>query len=338
MRKLSIALVLGLSLFSAHALAIPSWLIPSPVTVAIQVGQWMVSADRQEVYQIRVQGVGDSQVDARNQAFSYAVDRAVGSLIVTETEIQNDKLERREIINYNSGYVYDFDVIDQSYHQGRVYVLVDVVVRKSDIAERVFGKSSTEADIAGGKLDQALKSYSKQLDSGDRLVNAVLNDYPFKSFDISVEDSEYFLSATRTPVLRLTVNYQWDNKFLRSLEETVETTSSRIRNSSQHADYILAFRLWHSSKSIKYGVDYNRAQAYRNNLKQVVEISLYDHANQVVLTRCTGALNNAVKADHGVVIDPYFDETYSTEIDLINIDIANLSTYTVKAVRNCNYK
>lgn len=338
MRKLFASLVLGLSLFSALAFAIPSWLIPSPVTIAIQLGQWIVSDKNEPLYQIRVQGVGNSMEDARNQAFSYAVDSAVGSLIVTETEVVDQELKRHEIINYNSGYVYNFNVIDQTFYQGQVYVLMDVVVRKSDIADRVFGKSSSESDIAGGKLDGALKSFSKQLSNGDRLVNAVLSDYPYKSFDIKIKDAEYFFTANRNPVLRLLVNYQWNEKFLRSLKETVEITSSRIRNSSQHSDYIIAFRLWHSNKSINYGVDYHRAQAYNKNLKQVIEISLYNNSNQIVLTRCTSALDNAVKAGHGVLIDPHFDETYHTEINLNNVDIEELSNYTVKAVRNCNYK
>ena len=150
MRKLFAIMVLGLSMFSALTHAIPSWLIPSPVTIAIQVGQWILSADNENLYQIRVQGVGNNMEEARNQAFSYAVDSAVGSLVVTETEISNQELKRHDIINYNSGYVYNFDVIDQSFHNGRVYVLMDVVVRKSDIADRIFGKSSTESEIAGG--------------------------------------------------------------------------------------------------------------------------------------------------------------------------------------------
>lgn len=331
------ALLLGLSLFSAFAHAIPAWLIPGPASIALTLGQWIAS-DNEELYKITVQGVGNTEEEARNQAFSYAVDSAVGSLIVTETEIQNDKLERRELINYNSGYVYDFTQLDQSFHEGRVYVLMDVVVRRSDIADRVFGKSSTESDITGGNLGEALKSYKEQLDNGDRIINAVLSDYPYKSFEITVKDAEYTVDAWRTPVLKLRINYKWNEKYLDSLKEAVEVTSSRIRGKPESGDYVVGFQLWHSKNTKSYAVDGNRHWVYKENFKEIVEISLYNNQNQIVRTRCVGGLNDALDTQGSVIIDPYFDETYITEIELNGIDIEDLSRYTVKAVRKCNYK
>lgn len=330
-------LVLGLSLFSVLAHAVPAWLIPSPISIAISLGQWFDS-NNEELYKITVQGVGNTEEEARNQAFSYAVDSAVGSLIVTETEIQNDKLERRELINYNSGYVYDFTKLDQGFHEGRVYVLMDVVVRRSDIADRVFGKSSTESDIAGGNLGEVLKSYKEQLNNGDRIINAVLSDYPYKSFDITVKDAEYTVDAQRTPVLRLRINYKWNDKYLKSLKEAVEVTSSRFTGKPTSNDYLIGFQLWRSKNAKSYAVDGNRHWVYKENFKEIVEISLYNNQNQIVRTRCVGGLNDALNIQGDVIIDPYFDETYITKIELNGIDIGDLSRYTVKAVRKCNYK
>lgn len=51
---------------------------PSPIGIALSVGQWLLK-DRKKVYFIRVQGEGYSYEAAKQQAFATAVDRAVGA-------------------------------------------------------------------------------------------------------------------------------------------------------------------------------------------------------------------------------------------------------------------
>ncbi len=78
MRTFVLAILLGCS---APAIAVPSWVIPSPITIAIQVGKWLQSND-EEVYYVRVQSKGSTEGEARTEAFRLAVDQAVGSLLI----------------------------------------------------------------------------------------------------------------------------------------------------------------------------------------------------------------------------------------------------------------
>ena len=114
MRKIFASIVLGLGIISNPALsAVPDWIIPSPVTIAIQVGQWILFNDKtDELYYIRVQATGNTESQARTEAFRLAVDQAVGSLLVSENVIQNGDVTRRDLINYSSGYVYDFNYVN----------------------------------------------------------------------------------------------------------------------------------------------------------------------------------------------------------------------------------
>lgn len=221
MRKLFATCMLGLSMFSALAHAIPDWIIPSPITIALQVGKWMISQDNQEeVYYIRVQSKGATETEARNEAFRLAVDQAVGSLLVSETKIKNGNLQNHETINYSSGYIHDFEYVN--IHRGNEVVLqVDVWVKKSRIAERISVENSSSGKLQGGRIAESFRSLQEQDQAGDRLLKSVLADFPERAVNVQIKDIEY-LNQNRKPILQVTFYVWWKEKYIQALRETLQ--------------------------------------------------------------------------------------------------------------------
>lgn len=234
MRKLFASMVLGLSMFSALAHAIPDWIIPSPITIALQVGKWMILEDSDnEVYYIRVQSVGTTETEARTEAFRLAVDQAVGSLLVSETKIKNGSLQSHELINYSSGYIHDFEYVNIHQGSNKVTLQVDVWVKKSKIAERISLKNSDQGELQGGRIAESFRSLQEQDSAGDRLLKGVLEDFPERAVNINIKEIEY-INNNRTPILQVTFNVWWKEKYIQSLRETLQTVG---KEQSTNRDY-----------------------------------------------------------------------------------------------------
>ena len=322
--------------------AVISQIVPSPVAIVLQVGQWMIAEDtKEEVFYVRVQASGLTESEARKEAFRLAVDQAVGSLLVAETEIRNEQLIRHDVINYSSGYIYDFEYVNIYRGAGEVVLQVDVWVSKSDIATRIFGKSSADADIAGAKIDQSLKSLQIQQNNADRLTSVVLGDYPYKSYRITIKGSEQFITDQRQPVLRIRYDIGWDDNYLTSLRETLNVTSSRYKKEN----YIVFDSFWGKRRP-----DYIDAILYRlywDNLynKGATQlIQLWSHDGFELYKACLGTFidqrgDNAMQIGHsGIMINESYYRSFYHDINLTNIPLQNLDSYTIQAVRfkDCN--
>ncbi len=101
------ACLVGLSAPLAQAQLTPvltASLTPSPLGIALTVGKWIYdAATKQQVYYVEVAGEGPDPTQARDNGFRLATELALGSLISSETEVRNGRIQRDEIISYSSG-------------------------------------------------------------------------------------------------------------------------------------------------------------------------------------------------------------------------------------------
>jgi hypothetical protein len=205
----------------------------SPVSVALTVGQWVLK-DTKRVYQVRVTSTGKNPQDARQNAFRKAIELAVGSLVLGETEVKNDTLTRNEIISYSSGYVDDFKIINETGDS----VTMDVWVSDSKFAERIeaMGQSS-DAKVNGHQMRSDWDRRQAQEDTaelrrkdGVRLMNAVLADYPRAAYKVSINKTSLLKSKSGSPILSFLVKIEFNDKYADSLAEALVLTRDGVIN------------------------------------------------------------------------------------------------------------
>jgi hypothetical protein len=224
------ALVSVLCAIALTAQAGPPVLI-SPVSVAITVGKWVLK-DRIEAYYVRVEAYGLDEADARDQAFRLAVNQAVGSLLLSETEIRNRNLVRHDITNYSSGYVHDFKVISKEPADKGINIVVDVWVRKSQLADRLLHESKQTAQVDGGRIAEQVASIQRQRNTGDRVLQTVLLDYPHRAFDIETGLTRVELDQSRRAILTVPIRVSWNSKYVEVLGEAVKNIN-QVNNCDQ---------------------------------------------------------------------------------------------------------
>ncbi len=228
-------LTLALLSFSLAAGAQTPWTFAS---TALTIGKW-ITAESKKVYYIQVRSEGYTPDEARRNGFSYAIDQAVGSIVVSEKEINSD-LVRNDIINYSSGYVENFKILSTT-AQGNKYVVVqDVWVSHSKIAERALVLGESNGNVMDKeKLNSDWEREKAKMMTADQrsrqasqLFNSIFNDYHRMAYTVKVEKMKVGNATYRRPYygettsrsLIITVALKSNDKYFDAIKEAIKTT------------------------------------------------------------------------------------------------------------------
>lgn len=286
MKQVAAALVLALGLNTqSPAGAIPDWLVPSPLTVALTVGQWITSSNGR-VYQVRVQSQADDARSALRQGLDDAVKLAVGSLIINENLVVDGDLRQSATGNYSSGFVERFQEVSRQQTDDGIALVLDVWVRDSRVSDRFAPAQNKSGEFQGNQVAESYLSWRKQRQSGDNLVALVLEDFSKQAFQAQVTNTQIERDTNRLDLI-VSVDFSWNPAYLDSLDEALARTSQKPSRDSVSEVRVL-------KKSQMFGSAYHfnddsKAQMldlvmFRN--PAVVSIELKDEVDQVLHRQC----------------------------------------------------
>lgn len=201
-----------------------SVLKPNPVSVIITVVPWLLK-DSERYYYVQVRGYGRTTEEARTQALRTAVDQAIGSVVNSEREVENQRLRRSEVVHYAAGFVDRYEVREIREESGFVAMTVDVYVRRSRLNDRLLGDHKTPGRIDGERLQAQTETLNHSRQQGDRLLTAVLNDFPKRAFDIEQGPSRVYYNDQRQRQLELSFKLRWRHAYLESFREALSHVS-----------------------------------------------------------------------------------------------------------------
>ena len=207
--------------------AVGAAIVPSPLGIVLSVGKWIYdSATKKQVYYIEVAGQGSNPIEARDNGFRLAVEQAIGTLISSETEVQNGRIVRDEIVSYASGFVDRFEITETRTAAAGTLVFMRVWVKRSDLSDRLLNRSEQSGQVDGARASVQLQTLNQERATGDRLLQQVLNDFPRRAFDIEMKPTDVN-RQNRTAVLDINFQLAWNQDYLRSLWTAVEATGQR---------------------------------------------------------------------------------------------------------------
>ena len=192
-----------------------------PWSLGIHLAEWVVK-ERQKTFYVEVTADGSTLEQARHSAFRIATERAVGVVILSETETANSRLKRDEIISYASGYVDEYKIVDQTERQGRIWIKAQVWIKHSAIANRLLAGSVEPGKIDGERHSAQLSSLKHQQLSGDSLLSTVLNDFPKRSFVTKAGKTNIEIQPDRSALLTVDYIVYWDYRYLEALSESLK--------------------------------------------------------------------------------------------------------------------
>jgi len=219
------ALMIGASA-PAQALTGIEIFLKVPWSLGIHLYQWM-NQDQKKVLYVEVMAEGADLESARQSAFRMAVERAVGVIVASETHVQNQRIQRDDIITYAAGFVSDYRLVDQTQRGNRTWVKMQVWVSHSSLRDRLLNESRGSGQVEGGRISEQIQSFQHSRQSGDRLLESVLADYPQRAFDIVMRPTQVLVDNDRRMFLIVPFDMSWNTNYIRSLAEAVKTINQR---------------------------------------------------------------------------------------------------------------
>lgn len=205
--------------------AVASFALPTPVAVLWTVGRWLSNrSDEPRIYHVKTAVSAPDFESAKQQAFKNAIEHAVGSLVLNETEAHNFNVNRR-VYNYSSGFIHNWAEVSRSATGSGITVEFEIWVSHSAIAERLLATSTTSNDVDGQQLWDRRQSYQQQTQNKAAVINNVLSDYPERSFVVKVTGTKQYTATHNTgTVLDVDLEISWDQRYINSLREVMERT------------------------------------------------------------------------------------------------------------------
>jgi len=170
--------------------------------------------------------VGRTVEESKLNGFRLAVEQAVGSVLASETVVNDARLTRDEIISYASGYITQFTIVDQTYDANNASrTTMKVWIKKSILANRLLHESSAAGDLEGAKAAVNLSSFQYEREQGDRLVGTVLNDFYRMGMNIELKPARISFDDERNGLVEIPFRLSWDSKYINSLLAAYQATA-----------------------------------------------------------------------------------------------------------------
>jgi len=198
----------------------------SVIRIAINLG-----SGKQDYTQVDVVTEGATAEQARMEGFRTAVNQAIGSVVATQTQTQNQRVIRDEVINYSSGFVDRFEILEQQSLGTGVRLKMRVWVAESRLAHRLLGQSYDSQQIPGDRIGAQVETLLDERQQGDRLIQTIMQDYPHRAFDVRVGRSQVKFDEYRRAVITTDVTIRWDTRFVDAVNDTLK----RTRDPAKHA-------------------------------------------------------------------------------------------------------
>ena len=346
MKKLIVAAALAVSTAALAQIQVMDLIRPSPWTIGIAIGKWIVK-DQKKIFYVEVTAQADNLESARESAFRMAVERAVGTVVSSEKEVQNYQLQRNEIITYASGFVEDYQLVQQQTVNNQTQVQMKIWVSHSALSDRLLNVSRTAGTVEGGRISEQIRTVQHERASADRLLSSVLTDYPRRAFNVSLEPTRVVMNSQRQGELQIPFVVTWNAHYIRSLNEAVQsinqkancngwfsrcTSNSTVSIAGQGTSFFddtMAYDLMHREMVI------SRPQ---------LQISIQDQSGKVQFRQCMSAPEldyTSYAPGHFVELGGYkamvnvgYSKRYTATIDLTTLPTGTLDRVEVLVIRS----
>jgi hypothetical protein len=181
-------------------------------------------------YEVNVRVTDTDQRNAMKLAFNEACNKAFGSVITSELESNNQRLTTDNITNYSSCYVKGYEILSkQKVGNDGITLEIKILVASNKIANRALGESRVSGGLAGEQHADRIETFRESRQGSDSIVNAVLKDFPERSFTIDILGSKTLMDNFRNGSILINFSATINSDYLDALQETFKNIGQAPR-------------------------------------------------------------------------------------------------------------
>lgn len=158
---------------------IPAELLPPSNTPATAKPEQPAQPD---IVEVVAQGMGIDANAALLNAYSNAVQQALGLYVDAETMVQNDEIVRDKILTYSKGFIQEASEISKSQTNGLFQVNIRAKVKRQQLLEQAKANNISMKAVDGTSLHAKVMSQIKQEQDAKQLLEKALLPLVDKSF------------------------------------------------------------------------------------------------------------------------------------------------------------
>jgi len=132
---------------------------------------------RQQVIDVVATGVGSNPDDAVQNAFSNAIEQAVGVLVDVETLVKHDELLTDDVLKFSRGLVQHYEVVKRWKEEGLHYARIRAKVSMAKLSARLKASNISVRSVAGKRFYEAVKSRLAARETAAAAMERAMQDY-----------------------------------------------------------------------------------------------------------------------------------------------------------------
>lgn len=129
---------------------------------------------------ISARGIGTSEADAKKDAFTNALQQAVGAFIDSETIIENDEIIKDKLLAVSDGFVKSYDVTTgpTKRRDGLTEIAIKAVIQKGKVVARLKEVRVMKGDVAGKDAAAEVITKIANFEQGQELLVKYFSKLP----------------------------------------------------------------------------------------------------------------------------------------------------------------
>ncbi len=178
-------------------------------------------ADAEETIRVTAVGMGRDSDAALKSALRNAVSQAVGTLIDTQTVVENDAVIKDQILSHSGGFVEDYTMIGSPEEdEGLVSVKIDAVVKKMNLKRKMEAANIIHVE----KIDGKLYTRQIQVDEANAMFHEMLKDFPRNCLKHQMVGKPYYDDKNKRFVIEVetTLDVETVNAFSKKMAAFLE--------------------------------------------------------------------------------------------------------------------
>jgi hypothetical protein len=272
---------------------------------------------------LRVEGIGQTYIQAKEDAFRTAVEKTVGIALLSQKQHLNFNNIKNEIVTYSAGYVDNYKIVDQQFLNGQYFITVDVYVKSSKIASKLLSEGNQLSEFDGNNHNTQLDSYYNERAQLDKFIDSVLSDYPQNAYNLTIDTYQVKVDAYRNTYLIIPFTVSWNYNYLISFSEMFRLTEEGHTSWRKRA--VSNVKLEAKPPQNKF-LGYTKNYGYNdivtvNNIKSKMtgdnevrlKLTLKDRYGEIIALRCYSVIQKSTfyAVNHNNNISIYGNTTYS---------------------------
>lgn len=200
-----------------------------------------------EVMHVVATGAGLDPQNALENAFSGAIEQAVGALVSAETLVENDTLVSEKVLTFSRGFVQEFDVVRRWEKEGLHYARIRATVSVHELVEKLKANKIAMRAVPGQLFYLQARQEIDSAEAAAELVMQALDDLRTeKLIKVEIADKPALASkdanyANLVVRVRLSADLANWNKLLETVRPVFVRVSSKQQSFSRKGFDILDY-------------------------------------------------------------------------------------------------